>query len=520
MTRPFQATTQNMARWAGLIGSPLLAVGVYMALSQSTEAGELPESGRRVIALGVLMAGWWLTEALPLAATALLPLAALPLLNVAPIGTAAAPYAEDLIFLFLGGFLLGRAFEKSGLHRRVALLTLMAVGVRPGAVVAGVMVATALISMWVSNTATAIMMLPIVASLIALVEHSLEKHGDGAEGWDTGQVHRFSMALLLGLAYAASIGGIGTPLGTPPNLQFASNARELFGDDFSFVRWARVGVPVVALLLPLAWALLVLVLYRVRAKRIPGGKAFIRGQLKALGRMRTPEVVTLVVFLVAVTLWIGRKPLSAWLGREYTGANGKTWLPLTDAGIGVIAALVLFMIPAGKGDEKDGGGAGRRPVLRAEDVDRVPWSILLLFGGGLSLAAAMKSSGVDLFLGKQFSGLEGLPTPVLLLVIVASITLLSELASNTAVAATTLPVLAAAAEGMGVHPYTLMIPATLAASCGFMLPVATPPNAIVFASGRLTIRQMARAGILMDVVAVVTIVVFMWIAGPWVVGVE
>lgn len=502
---------QRLARLIGLIGSPLAAGCVYFALSGAVGIGTIPESGRRVIALAIVMAGWWLTEAIPLAATGLLPLALLPLLNVSPIRAAASPYADELIFLFMGGFMLGRAFEKSGLHRRVALLTLLAVGVRPAAVVGGVMLATGVMSMWVSNTATAIMMLPIVMSLVAMVEHSIASNTDDRCGWDEKQVRRFSMGLLLGMAYAASIGGMGTPIGTPPNLQFASNARALFGDDFSFLRWSKIGLPLVGLLLPMAWGLLVLVLYRVKAKRIPGGRGFMRGELKKLGRIGRAEVVTLAVFLAAVTLWIGREPLSRWWGLVHTDAAGKTWLPLTDAGIAILAALVLFIIPAHSGT--------REPVLRAGDVDAIPWSILLLFGGGLSLAAAMKTSGVDLYLGSLFSGLGGLPTPVLLLVIAGSITMLSELASNTAVAATTLPVLAAAAKGMGVHPYELMIPATLAASCGFMLPVATPPNAIVFATGRLSVREMARAGILMDLVAMMTIAGYFWLVGGALIGV-
>lgn len=504
-----------MARWIGLAGAPIAALAAYMMLSSATEAGSLPESGRRVIALAVLMAGWWLTEAIPLAATALAPLVLLPLLAVSPMRTAAAPYADELIFLFLGGFLLGRAFERSGLHRRVALLTLMAVGVRPGAVVAGMMGATALMSMWVSNTATAIMMLPIAVSLISLVEQSIEakkSESPDADGWTIDQVRLFGMSLLLGLGYAASLGGMGTPLGTPPNLQFVSNAKELFGDDFSFARWTKIGVPVVAVLMPAAWILLTRVLYRVKAKQIPGGRDYVRAELTKLGPMRAAEIITLAVFLTSVTFWIGRVWLSQWIGLEYTGVDGKKWLPLTDGAIAIVAALLLFIIPAADG--------GRHGVLRAPDIDGVPWAILLLFGGGLSLAAAMKTSGVDSYLGSQFAGLGGLPTVVVLLIVVAAITVMSELASNTAVAATTLPVLAAAAQGMGLHPYELMIPATLAASCGFMLPVATPPNAIVFATGRITIPQMVRAGLLMDLVAVGTITIFFWLFGRSLLGLD
>jgi sodium-dependent dicarboxylate transporter 2/3/5 len=231
--------------------------------------------------------------------------------------------------------------------------------------------------------------------------------------------------------------------------------------------------------------------------------------------VRTAEVVTLVVFLLAVTLWIGRDLIAPALGLVYVNAEGKTWSALTDGSIAIVAALLLFVIPA----ERGASGA-HRAVLVARDIDTVPWSILILFGGGLSLAAAMKASGVDVYLGSLFEGLSGLPTLVLLLVIAVSITMLSELASNTAVAATTLPILAAAATGLGVHPYVLMIPATLAASCGFMLPVATPPNAIVFGTGRLTVWEMARAGFLMDLIAVGTIAVFFWLAGAPLLGLE
>lgn len=512
MSRDSEAKPPEVARWIGLIGSPLLAIGIYLGLSGAVEAGDLPESGRRVIGLAALMAGLWLTEAIPLAATALLPLALLPLLNVSPLRTAAVAYAEETIFLFLGGFLLGRGFEKSGLHRRVALLTLMGVGVRPRAVIAGIMIATALISFWVSNTATAIMMLPIGMSLITLIQDSIAKNNDESSGWDAKQVSKFSMALLLGLAYAASIGGMGTLIGTPPNMQFATSAREATGETFPFARWMLIGVPMVVLMLPMAWALLVLVLYPVKATRIPGGRDFVRTELRKLGSLRSPEIVTLIVFLCAVTLWVGREPILRAIGWEYVDANGKNWLPLTDAGIGIIAALLLFLIPS---DRKT-----KMPVLEAKDIDAVPWSILLLFGGGLSLAAAMKATGVDTYLGSLFAGMHGLPTLIVILVIVASMTFLSELASNTAVAATTLPILAAAAEGLGVHPYVLMIPATLAASCGYMLPVATPPNAIVFATGRVSVREMAKAGILMDVISVVTITLFFWLVGARLLGLD
>lgn len=457
------------------------------------------------------MAGWWLTEALPLAATALLPMALFPLLDVMPIRTAAAAYADPLIYLFLGGFVLGKAFERSGLHRRVALHTMLGVGSRPSALVAGVMLATGVISMWVSNTATAIMMLPIVTGLVSLVEGSISSREAGSEEWDAGQVKRFSFALLLGLAYSASIGGMGTPLGTPPNLQFASNARELFGDEFSFFRWAKLAIPLVLILMPLAWLLLTRVLYRVRAKAIPGGRSYMRSQLRTLGRANTAEKVTFGVFCVAVTLWIGREWISRQVGLVHTGADGRAWYPLTDAGIALAAAIALFIVPVER--------VSLRPVLRAADIDSIPWSILVLFGGGLSLAAAMKATGVDAYLGGMFSRLDGLPLPLIILVIVATITLLSELASNTAVAATTLPILAAAATGLGVHPYILMVPATFAASCGFMLPVATPPNAIVFATGRIRVREMAHAGILMDVVGISVITLFMWLAGEWLLGI-
>lgn len=465
------------------------------------EAGDLPESGRRVIALAAVMAGWWLTEAIPLAATSLLPLAALPLMEVSPFRAAAAPYADELIFLFGGGFMLGRAFEQSGLHRRVALMTLLGVGVRPGAVIAGIMGTTAAISLWVSNTATAIMMLPIALSLIALVEESIAANKDKPEGWDEKQVGKFSNALLLGLAYAASIGGMGTLIGTPPNLQFASNVQKLFNEEFSFSRWLLIGLPIVAILLPVAWGLLVLVLYRMKAKRIPGGREYMRREYRSLGPVKAPEVVTLAVFLAAVVFWIAREPLTGWLGIKQ----------LSDAGIAIIATLLLFIIPADR--------RTREPVLHAKDLEAIPWSILLLFGGGLSLAAAMKAASVDTYLGSLFAGLGGLPLPVLLLIIVASITLLSELASNTAVAATTLPILAAGAEGLGVHPYTLMIPAALAASCGFMLPVATPPNAIVFGAGRLSVREMAKAGLLMDVAAIAILALFFWMSGAALLGI-
>lgn len=443
------------------------------------------------------MALWWLTEPVPLAATSLLPIVLFPLLGVRSAKDAAAPYANELVFLFLAGFLLAAALEKWNAHSRIAYSIVAGIGGGARRVVFGVMLATGFVSMWISNTATAAMMYPIALAVGALF-------GAGREADAT------RTALMLGVAYAASIGGMATLIGTPPNLIFAGATKELAGRAVSFAEFLLVGLPIAAVLLPLTWALLVFGLFRGTVDLGPDARRELRERRAALGPLRGGEVRTMVVFLVTVM---------AWLMRE-TKEMGAVTLPglselapgMTDASVGLAGALLLFVVP--DRDPKAGG----RPLLTWREARDVPWDVLLLFGGGLSLAAAMESSGLASWLAGGLGGLAGAPRLVVYAAFAGLVLLLSELASNTAVAAMMMPIAAALAPAVNEPPVALMLVAALAASTGFALPVATPPNAIVFGSGQVSVRQMARAGVLLDVIALAVIVAAVALLYPIVFG--
>lgn len=487
---------------AGLwLGPALFALMLLLPAPEGLSA-----AGWRTAAAGVLMAVWWVSEPLPIAATALLPLALFPVLGVAGIDAAASPYANPIVFLFLGGFLLALAMQRWGLHRRVALAVMAAMGTRPRSLVGGVMTATALLSMWVSNTATALMMLPIGLSVAERMR--VRREDDDVDGASvTGDIPaaeaahaEFAGALMLGIAYAASIGGLGTLIGTPPNALVAAFVRETYGVELGFGRWMLVGVPLVAVLLPLCWLILVRGVYRVGTEELPGGREVIAGERRSLGPVSRAEAAVAVAFALAAAGWIGGPFLSGWLPK---GA-------LSDAGVAVAAALALFLVPTGR-------AAGER-VLDWETASRAPWDVLLLFGGGLSLADALTKNGVAGWIGERLGGLEALPAPVLVLLVVAVIVALSEVASNTAVAAAFLPVAGSLALGVGQSPLLLVIPAALAASCGFMLPVATPPNAIAYATGRVRVAEMARAGAWLDLLCIAAVLAAAYTLVPWVFG--
>jgi sodium-dependent dicarboxylate transporter 2/3/5 len=385
----------------------------------------------------------------------------------------------------MGGFLMALSMQRWGLHRRIGLVALRVVGERPGRMVGGFMGATAMLSMWVSNTASAIMMLPVALSVIDLVDRQLESRRSGA-GADSDR-RNFALSLLLGIAYGASIGGIGTPIGTPPNLFLLSYLREHLGLEISFVRWLGVGLPLVAVFLPVAWLTLTRVLFPVRLERIEGGSDLVRERIAKLGPMKRGERVTLMVFLLTATLWITRPLLADLMLFGMQPFSG-----LSDAGIAMLGALSLFVVPV------DDEGF----VLDWETATGLPWGILLLFGGGLSLAAVIESTGVGHFLAGQVTSLAGVPEFLVVVCVVAGIVFLTELTSNTATAATLIPILAAVAPGLGIDPLRLAVPAALAASLAFMLPVATPPNAVVFGSGRIQIHEMSRAGLWLNFIGI------------------
>jgi len=477
------------AEAAGAAGSASDAAGA----GGVEAAGGLSPLGRLVLALMAWMATWWMTEAIPLAATALLPLAVLPLAgglvsDDAPgFGAIAEDYANPFVFLFGGGFLLALSMERWGLHRRIALLVLSAIGGGPRTIVGAFMLLAAVFSMWVSNTATAVMMLPIALSIIS--RFGLADGTDDPEGTESGG---FARALLLGIAWGCSIGGVGTLIGTPPNALMASFVADRYGPErqIGFAEWMMVGVPVVAVMLPLAWLMLTRVVERVPAASSRVGGEHLKEELRGLGATSRAEWLVLVVFLGAATAWISR-PL--WAGDDSPLAG------VTDPGIAIIAALVLFLLPS--------GDVERPRVLDWDVAPQLPWGILLLFGGGLALAGAITATGVDAWFGGLAGNLDGLPGPLVVLAVVAAIVFITEITSNTATVAAALPVLAALADPLGVPAIMLLAPAAIAASCAFMMPVATPPNAIVFGSGRIAIADMVRAGFVMNLVSITVVTI-------------
>jgi sodium-dependent dicarboxylate transporter 2/3/5 len=486
----------------GLFAGPALAALTAWLLPEryADAAGnvvELSRAAHGTLALMVWMAVWWLTEAIEIYATALLPIAVLPLLGAAPIADATRPYAHKLIFLFLGGFVLALAMQRWGLDRRITLLTLRGVGTRPSQMVAGIMLATAFLSMFVSNTATAVMMLPIALSMIDLVG---SRAGRPASSPGDRSERNFPLCLMLGIAYAATLGGIATKIGTPPNGLLLAFIEQTYGQSIDFFTWLRIGLPLVVVFLPITWLLLTRVLYPVTGRRIAGADELLARAYAELGPMGRGERTTLSVFAATALGWVLR-PILAGGVPEY---GVPALVPgLSDAGIAMLAAIALFVIPVDR--------SLRRFVMDWETARRLPWGVLILFGGGLSLAAAVRTNGVDAYLGNLAHALGSLPPVVLVMGVTALVIVLTELTSNTATTATLLPVLAGAAPALGVHPYLLIVPAAVAASCAFMLPVATPPNAVIFASGFVSIPEMSRAGLWLNLVgvALVTMLAFL-----------
>jgi len=454
-----------LAAWIGLFLGPLLLAACLLT---DPPAG-LSETAWRTVGMAAMMAVWWSTEAIPIPATSLLPVLLIPLLGIDSLAKATAPYANPTIFLFLGGFLLGLAMQRWNLHKRIALATLLAVGNQPSRQIAGFMIATAFISMWVSNTATSIMMLPIGLSVIGLL----------TEGSAREQSERFATALLLGIAYAASVGGIATLIGTPPNALLAAFLRENHDVHIGFGQWMLLGVPVTAGMLLFTWWWLTR-----GGFRLSGGdsRSMLQQEMAALGPMSRQEKLVALIFTLAALAWIFQ-PL---LAEPLPGLN--------DTSIAIGAALLLFLIPANVQE--------RTFLLDWQTANKLPWGVLLLFGGGLSLAGVIGASGLAEWIAQSLGGLDMLPLILMIGLVALVITFLTEITSNTATAAAFLPLLGALAVAQGLPPQMLAIPAAIAASCAFMMPVATPPNAIVFGTGEMRIQSMIKAGFALNLFGV------------------
>ncbi|MBR9868871.1 MAG: DASS family sodium-coupled anion symporter [Oceanospirillales bacterium] len=474
-------------RLAGLLGGPVVATFILL----TTAPAGMPPEAWRLVAMASWMVIWWLSEAVAIPATALLPIVLMPLFQIDKIKPVAANYAHPLIFLFLGGFLLAAAMQHVGLHRRIALQIVSRVGTSPSRIILGFMLATAFLSMWISNTATTIMMFAVGLSVINFVAQQTD---------DKRIVRNFGVALMLSIAYSASIGGVGTLIGTPPNALLASFLQSNYNIRISFFNWMLLGVPVVAIMLPITWLLLTRVLFPSHQIAIKDPGVVVQRELAGLGIMSRGEKLVAIVFLSAALGWIFRKFIV-----DLTG------LPLDDTMIALLAALVLFAVPVSrvKGEF----------ALNWEAARNVPWGVLLLFGGGLALAGGFKGTGLAEWIGNAVAGFD-VSTLALILLVTVAIVYLTEITSNTASTATFLPILAAVAVGLGLDPVVLCVPVALGASMAFMMPVATPPNAIVFSYERMTLRDMVRAGFLLNLVAIGVAFGLFILLAKWVFGVS
>jgi sodium-dependent dicarboxylate transporter 2/3/5 len=450
---------------AGLVLGPLL----FLIIIFSSPEG-MGWSAKAVAAGTAWIACWWLTEAIPIPVTSLLPIILFPLMGALEVGKVTAEYGNQIIFLLIGGFFIAIAMEKWALHIRIALLIVRVIGTSPRKTIAGFMVATAFLSAWISNTATAMMMIPIAS---AAIYHASKK----------GEDKNFNIALMLGVAYSASIGGTATLIGTTPNLIFAGIYRTFYGTEITFLKWAYFGVPLAGLLLVVCWAYLVYVAYPPAVKPAASG---MEGEIVKLGRTSSQEKRVLVVFLMTAFLWTTRV---LW---------GK-YLPLVnDSSIAIFGAFLLFLIPSGKGGT----------LLKWDDAVKLPWGVVLLLGGGLAIAKGFTETGLDAWVAGQLFFLKGMPYILVIMAVVILTKFLTEITSNTATATIIIPVSASLAAVIGIDPMGLMIATAMTASLAFMLPVATPPNAIVFGTGYVTIQQMARAGIWMNLLSIVIVTLF------------
>ena len=463
-----------------------LATFFFILFSPNPES--LSSVGWAVAAVTLLMAIWWATEAVPVAVTALLPLACFPMLGVTDFKTAALPYANPNIYLFMGGFILALGIESSGLHKRLALKMLIAVGNSGAKLIGGFMLVSAIISMWVMNTSTTLMLLPIGLAVCASVAETIPNFSQRDR-------RNFEISLLLGIAYAASIGGMSTLVGTAPNIIFVGFMQETYGLQISFTDWMKLGVPIATFMLFSSWYAITKIVYPVNFIASVETKLQLQNMLNDLGPLSKDEKKVLTIFSLAASAWMFRTLLD-----NYAPFSG-----LTDAGIAIIAALSFFFIPSEN---------HKTDLLTWEQANKLPWGLLVLFGGGLSLAASIGSSGLGGWIGQGLTVLENVPSIILILAVAAMIIFLTEITSNVATTSTFLPVVGAVAVALGISPISLTIPVVLAASCAFMLPVATPPNAIVFGSGKLTIPDMIRAGFVLNIIGIFLVTLFAFYLAP------
>ena len=442
----------------------------------------LSEQANAVLACTIWIAVWWIFEVTDISVTALLPIVLFPLTGALDLKATTGAYGHKYIFLYMGGFFLAIAIEKWNLHKRIALNIINVIGSGISRIILGFMLATAFMSMWISNTATTVMMLPIGLAIIL----QLKDHPDTPEN----ENEIFGKALMLAIAYSASIGGMATLFGTPPNLVLAGVVKELYDIEISFAQWIKFGLPISIILLFICWVYLTRFAFKFKLQNFPGGRAEIKRLLHALGSWSKEEILVCIIFALTAFCLIARQ----WL---------QNFIPtLDDTIIAMTAGFFLFLIPANKKG---------RTLLTWKEAVKLPWGVLILFGGGMALAAGFSQSGLAVWIGSQFTLLKGLPILLVLLLLIMSVNFLTEITSNLATTAMLLPILAPMAMSIDVHPYLLLVSATVAASCAFMLPVATPPNAIVFGSGYLKIKDMVKTGIWMNLISIILLTLFVYI---------
>ena len=453
---------------------------------------EMSENGFRLLGVILWMAIWWISEVVPIAVTALLPIILFPSLNILNIQETGSNYGHKYIFLFIGGFILANAIQKWNLHKRIALNIILKIGGSTDKIILGFMLATGFLSMWISNTATTVMMLPIALSVI----NQLNDHPDTLEN----ENKVFGKALMLGVAYSASAGGIATLIGTPPNLIFAGFAQDNFNIEISFFQWMKIGLPISIVLMVFIWLLLTKYAFKLNKVGFPGGKEEIKRLLFKMGKISNEEKKILFVFTLTILCWIFRKKTINLLIPNFD-----------DSMIAISSAIILFILPSK--DKKE-------PILKWKDAVTIPWGILLLFGGGLSIANGFQSTGLDIWIGEQLTFMTFTNSFIIILIVVAGVNFLTEMTSNMATTAMLLPVMIPIANLMQINPYLLLVGTTLAASCAFMLPVATPPNAVVFGSRLLKISDMVKAGIMINIFSIILILIMVYFGIPLIWGVS
>ena len=468
-----------------LISGPLL----FLAMQFFSPPAGMSESAYSLLSITLWMALWWVTESVPIAITALLPIILFPMTGAVDLQTTTASYGHKYIFLYMGGFMLAIAIEKWNLHKRIALNIIKIIGTNISKIILGFMVATAFLSMWISNTATAVMMLPIAMSIVAQLQDN--------PNTEKNENLIFGKALMLSIAYSASIGGMATLIGTPPNLVFAGYVEETYGIEITFLQWLKFGLPIAIPLLVIAWLYLTKFAFKFKQKEFPGGKEEINRLLVLIGPMKREEKLVSSIFVLTAFCWITR----SFILQEFFPFIDDTIIAMT-------AGILLFVVPASD---------FKKRLITWEDAVKLPWGIILLFGGGMALAAGFQITGLASWLGAQMSIFQGLSVLILVFVIITLVNFFTEFTSNLATTAMLLPILAPIAISLNINPYMLMVACTIAASCAFMMPVATPPNAVVFGSGYLRIPDMIKSGIWMNIISILflTLMVYYFLPIIW-----